>query len=231
MASSSSTPSPVTAEKATDPGYRSTRRGGGLGVEVGLVEHQQLGHAAGLDLAQHGVDGLDLAGHVGGGRVDHVHEQVGVGHDLERGLERLDQLVGQLAHEADGVGEQHRLAAGQVEAAGGGVEGGEEPVLDQHAGVGEAVEQRRLAGVGVADDGHPLGAGLACGACAGCRGAAGCPCSSASSLWMRRTRRRRSTSSWVSPGPREPMRAPPPADMPPACWENVLPVPRRRGSR
>ena len=93
-------------------------------------------------------------------RVDDVDEQVGVGGHLERGLERLDQLVGQLADEADGVGEQHRLAAGQLEPAGGGVERGEEPVLDQHAGVGEAVQQRRLAGVGVADDGD-VGAGCA----------------------------------------------------------------------
>ena len=88
-----------------------------------------------------------------------MHEQVGVGHDRQRRLERLDELVGQLADEADRVGEQHRLAAGQVEAAGGGVEGGEEAVLDEHAGVGEPVEQRRLAGVRVADDGDPLGAG------------------------------------------------------------------------
>ena len=45
---------------------------------------------------------------------------------------------------------------GSVEAAGGGVERGEQAVLDQHAGVGQAVEQRRLAGVRVADD-HDLG--------------------------------------------------------------------------
>ena len=92
-------------------------------------------------------------------RVDDVHEQVGVGGDRQRRLERLDELVGQLADEADRVGEQHLLAAGQVEATGGGVEGGEQAVLDEHAGVGEPVEERRLAGVRVADDGDPLGAG------------------------------------------------------------------------
>ena len=57
--------------------------------------------------------------------------QVGLAHHLEGGAEGLDHLVGQLAHEADRVGEQHRLPAGQVELAGPGVEGGEEPVLDQ----------------------------------------------------------------------------------------------------
>src|SRR3546814_19997170 len=66
-----------------------------------------------LDLAQHRVDRFDVAGHVDGGGVDDVQEQVGVGRDLERGLERLDQLVGQLAHEPDGVGEQDGLAARQ----------------------------------------------------------------------------------------------------------------------
>ena len=40
---------------------------------------------------------------------------------------------------------------------------------------------------------------------------------------MRRTMRRRSTSSWVSPGPRVPMRAPPAADMPPACCDSAPP--------
>ena len=63
-----------------------------------------------------------------------MDEQVGVGRHLEGGAEGLDQLVGQLADEADGVGEQHGLAAGQLEPPGGGVEGGEEPVLDEHAG-------------------------------------------------------------------------------------------------
>jgi hypothetical protein len=117
--------------------------------------------------------------------------------------------VGQLADEPDGVGDQHRLAARELEPAGGGVEGGEQAVLDQHSGVGEPVEQRRLAGVGVADDRHLPAlarlAGLALvvadrrdGAQVGLE------------LVDRRTMRRRSTSSWVSPGPRRaPM--PPPA--------------------
>ena len=61
--------------------------------------------------------------------------------------------------------QQDPLAAGKVEAAGGGVDGGEQAVLHQHPGVGEPVQQRGLAGVGVADDGDGLqpgpGPGLA----------------------------------------------------------------------
>ena len=44
------------------------------------------------------------------------------------------QLVRQLPDEADRVGEQHRFAAGQLQPARGGVERGEQPVLDQHVG-------------------------------------------------------------------------------------------------
>jgi hypothetical protein len=62
--------------------------------------------------------------------------------------------MGQLSHEPHGVGHQDRLAAGQLQTSGGGVERREETVLDQHTGVGEAIEQRGLARVGVPDDHH-----------------------------------------------------------------------------
>ena len=66
--------------------------------------------------------------------------------------EHLDELVRELAHEADRVRQQHRLTAGQVEPAHARVERGEQPVLHEHPGIGEPVEQRRLAGVRVAHD-------------------------------------------------------------------------------
>src|SRR5207248_3100196 len=52
------------------------------------------------------------------------------------------------------------FTARQVEAPGAGIEGGEQAILHEHAGVGEAVEQCRLAGVRVADqrDGGDAGA-------------------------------------------------------------------------
>ena len=49
------------------------------------------------------------------GAVDHVQQQVGVGRLLQRGLEGLDQLVRQVADEADRVGQRHRRAADAVE--------------------------------------------------------------------------------------------------------------------
>ena len=57
---------------------------------------------------------------------------------------------------------------GQVELTGPGVKGGEEPVLDEHVGAAHPVEQARLAGVGVADqgDGPLAGAGATLALCA-----------------------------------------------------------------
>ena len=140
----------MTAETGTAPQALERHERFGVG-DVELVGHQQLGDVAGAELAQDRPDRLDLAFRLGRRGVDDVDEEVGVDHLLQRGPERLDQLVGQLADEPDGVGEEHRLAAGQGEAADGGVEGREQPVLHQDPGTGQAVEQRRLAGVGVAD--------------------------------------------------------------------------------
>ena len=52
-------------------------------------------------------------------------KQVGLGDHLQRGLERLDEPVGKVTHEADRVGEQHGLATGQRQAPRRRVEGGE----------------------------------------------------------------------------------------------------------
>ena len=81
-------------------------------------------------------------------------EQVHPGHRLEGRAERLDQLVGELSDEPDGVGEQHRLAPGQRELAGARVQGDKEAIRGRHSGIGEPVEEGRLPGVRVADEGE-----------------------------------------------------------------------------
>jgi hypothetical protein len=98
------------------------------------------------------------------GRVDDVQEQVGARRLLQRRHERLDQAGRELADEPDRVGQHDLPTVGQLELPGGRVERREELVLDQHLRLGEPVEQRRLAGVGVADqrdgrDRRPLAAG------------------------------------------------------------------------
>jgi len=82
-----------------------------------------------------------------------MDDEVGNRGFFKRGVEGLDQFVGQSAHEANGVGEQQRLFVGQGNFAGGGVERGEEFIFHQHICAGEAPQKRRFANVGVADDG------------------------------------------------------------------------------
>ena len=93
------------------------------------------------------------------GGVRHVQDQVGLERLLERGGERLHELVRQLADEADRVGQQV-AAAGDLERARGRVERVEEPLAHAHLGAGQRVQQRRLAGVRVAGerDGGQAGA-------------------------------------------------------------------------
>ena len=82
-----------------------------------------------------------------------MDQEVCLRYDVEGGLERLDQLVRQLLDESHRVGQEHGLAAGEVQTARGGVERREQPVLDEDPGVGQSVQQGGLAGVRVADDG------------------------------------------------------------------------------
>ena len=81
-----------------------------------------------------------------------MHEQVRPRRLLQRRAERLDELVRQVPDEPDGVGQRVGPPVRGDGAPGGGVEGREQRVLDQHARAGQRVEQARLAGVGVADD-------------------------------------------------------------------------------
>ena len=70
-----------------------------------------------------------LLGHRG---VDDVEDQVGQARLLERRAERVDQLVGQLADEADGVGQQI-VAPARAQHAGRRIERVEQPVADADA--------------------------------------------------------------------------------------------------
>ena len=104
------------------------------------------------DLGEHLTHRGHLSLGVGVRPVDDVDDKVGVGHLLQRRPERLDELVRQMAHEAHRVGQREDAAVAGRRTPSGGVEGGEERVLDEDAGAGQPVQQRRLAGVGVARD-------------------------------------------------------------------------------
>ena len=91
---------------------------------------------------------------ISSGRVDHVEQQVSETNRIERRAERLDELMRELRDETNGVGQEHCLSTGQGQLAGPRVQGLEEAVGSWHVGVGQLVEQRGLAGIGVADQRH-----------------------------------------------------------------------------
>ena len=120
---------------------------------VGLVEDEELRDITCSDLLEHLTHGIHRPNRVVSIPVDNVNEQVGIANDVEGGLEGRDELMRQLADEPDRVGGEDRLTAGKGEASRGGVERGEESILNMDIGTGKAVEQRRFAGVGVPDEG------------------------------------------------------------------------------
>ena len=73
-------------------------------------------------------------------------------HLFQRRAERRDQHGRQIGDEADGVGKDRRAAVRQLMPPHGRVERREQHVLRHHVGAGQPVEQRRFAGVGVADE-------------------------------------------------------------------------------
>ena len=73
------------------------------------------------------------------GHVDDVEQQVRVLQLLQRGLEGLYQLVGQLADESHRVGDHHVQGVADRQEAAGGVQGVKEPVVGGDARPGEAV--------------------------------------------------------------------------------------------
>jgi len=120
--------------------------------EIDLVQRYYNRQAASADLFQYLLDGLDLAMDVGMRGIADVDQQIGLGDLLQRSAESGDQDRGEPLHKADGIGEQDFLSARQPYAPRRGIERREQPVLRLAVQtVGEPVEQRRLASIGVAD--------------------------------------------------------------------------------
>jgi hypothetical protein len=92
------------------------------------------------------------------GGVDDLEQEVGAHDLLERGPERVDEVVRQLVDEPDGVADHDLLPRRQRDLAARGIEGGEQHVRGVHVRIGDRVEERALPGVRVADqrDGRDL---------------------------------------------------------------------------
>ena len=152
------------------PGHRRNRDGlrvGAAGVadggfqvlgaqQVGLVPDLQDAALVHVDAeaGQHLADIAGLGMGFGAGDVADMQDDVGLLHLLQGGAEGLDQLVRQVGDEAHGVGHDGGPPVRQLQHPKRRVEGGEQHVLGHHLGLGQAVEEGRLAGVGVADQGH-----------------------------------------------------------------------------
>jgi len=149
--------------------------------EVDFVIQQELRHIGGADFGQYAVDIFHALLVVGLGNVGHMEQYVGLGGFFQRGREGGHQTVRQIAHEADGVGEDDAVFAVKIQAAGSGIERGEELVFGQHVSFGEAVKQTGFAGVGVAHQGEGGQAALLAGFAAGALRAAMVILSSAAS--------------------------------------------------
>ena len=120
----------------------------------------------GVEVVERLHDGVVLQLARGIGHVEHDDERVGVGGLFERGAEGGDEAVRQVSHEADGVAEHDLEPAAQVPRAGARHERGEDAVVGVGAPLRKRIEQRALAGVGVAHeaDGEAFGVALAHGA-------------------------------------------------------------------
>ena len=104
------------------------------------------------EVGEDALDGADLLIAIRVARIDDVDEEVRVLHLLERRAKRRDQLFGELANEADGVGDDHLALVGKPQATADRIERREQFVSRERVALGHRVEQRRLARIGVAAD-------------------------------------------------------------------------------
>src|SRR4051812_28794899 len=120
--------------------------------QIDLVEDQQSWPVANPELLEHLLDDDALLLPRRLARVDDVEEEIRFCRLLERRAERGDEVMRQLPDESDGVGDEY-LRLAHVDLARERVEGGEEPVLDEHVlAARKAGKDRRLARVRVPDE-------------------------------------------------------------------------------
>src|SRR5690606_711987 len=121
--------------------------------QIDLVVDLQHRQCAGANLVQHQVHLFDMGCAFGIGGVDHMQQQVGLAGFLQGGAERLDQLVRQMTNEAHRVGHDDRPDVVQLDPPQGRIKGGKQLVGGIYRRLGEGIEQRGFASVGIANQG------------------------------------------------------------------------------
>src|SRR6476660_512130 len=85
-------------------------------------------------------------------QINHVNEQIGFAHFLQRGFEGFNQGMRQVAQKSHGIGKQNALFIGQSETARRRIESGEKFIDCEDVSSGHQVQQRGFSGVGVTND-------------------------------------------------------------------------------
>ncbi len=123
-----------------------------LRQSIDFVEHEQLGQRVEFERLQEFLDGgqSGVQSRIRG--VDDVQEKICVGQLLESRPECSQEIRRKIGDEADRVGDDHFTLPGKAQSATGRVERHEQLVGRRDLGVGERIEKRALAGIGIADD-------------------------------------------------------------------------------
>ena len=173
--------------------------------QVDLVEDQQPRRRVSADLLEDRVHRRDrlAAPALGLGRVDDVDDEIGEDRLLERRLERLDELMRELADEADRVGDEVAPPAVPIGAR-SRVERVEEPLPHADTRARQRVQQRGLARVRVPGEGDGRERGAARGGLASTSRLRSSRARRRRRLAIRSRASRRSVSIWRLPGPARP---------------------------
>lgn len=126
------------------------RRTWGTSACINLVVDEQLRHVVRTDFAQHPIHRLDLFITVGRRGIDYMKQQIRIGGFLQGGRESLYELVRQIADKSHGVGNDKMDARGPLQPTGQGVQGRKQLVGGERLSACQGIEQRGLAGIGIA---------------------------------------------------------------------------------
>ncbi len=122
--------------------------------QIHLVVNLQYRQLMCADLGQHRQHLLNLLITLRLVSIDDMQQQIGVARFFERRPERLDQLVRQMTNEAHRISNHYRPQVIQIQTTQGGIKRSEKLVRSENRRLGQRVEQRGLASVGVAHQGY-----------------------------------------------------------------------------
>ena len=125
-----------------------------VGQLVDLVEHHQPRLPGRIDRIERLIDRISLQSGVGVRHVDEDQQQLTMDRLLQRRAERGHQVMGKIAYESDGIRQQRGIASSDFPSLNPRRERREQLVVGEGAAGGQCIEQRRLAGIGVAHEPH-----------------------------------------------------------------------------